>query len=349
MVFCYKLIISEKHFTLLTLKNELKAKEFLDISKSSLGILLKDIGFKYKKEDNRRALIEKHDIALSRSIFLRKYVENLTSDTPRPVIFLDETWIYSKGNKGKSWQDKSVKSVRKPEGFDGKRYIIVHAGSERGFIDGASLVFASKTKVGDYHAEMNSKKFEEWITSQLMPYLPANSLIIMDNAPYHSVVLNKVPNTSSRKQEIIDWLEKNKISFSCALTKHELLDIVKRNKPEKQYVIDELVKTRGHNVLRLPPYHCDFNAIELIWASAKGYYNKNIGRDGYGDDKVLHMWNEALEHCSTNTWENCVRHTNDLIEEWYERERYIADIEIEPIIINPYEETTTSEYESDDE
>lgn len=28
---------------------------------------------------------------------------------PRQEIFLDETWIYSKGNKTMSWQDSSVK------------------------------------------------------------------------------------------------------------------------------------------------------------------------------------------------------------------------------------------------
>ncbi|KAK9701761.1 Adipokinetic hormone [Popillia japonica] len=47
-------------------------------------------------------------------------MDNLASSTPRSVVFLDETWIYSKGNKGKSWQDNSGKSVRKPEGYDGR-------------------------------------------------------------------------------------------------------------------------------------------------------------------------------------------------------------------------------------
>ena len=27
----------------------------------------------------------------------------------------------------------------------------------------------------------------------------------------------------------------------------------------------------GHEVLRLPPYHCDLNAIELIWANEKNF------------------------------------------------------------------------------
>ena len=36
-------------------------------------------------------------------------------------------------------------------------------------------------------------------------------------------------------------------------------------------VIDNIAKRYGHEVLRLPPYHCDFNAIELIWTDEKNF------------------------------------------------------------------------------
>ena len=88
-------------------------------------ILLKEIGFKYKKDDNRRALMERTNIPSTRAQFLRKYLENKNSDHPRQVIFMNETWIYSKGNKTFSWQGNTIKSVRKPEDHDGKRFIVV--------------------------------------------------------------------------------------------------------------------------------------------------------------------------------------------------------------------------------
>ncbi|KAI4467863.1 hypothetical protein MML48_2g00015386 [Holotrichia oblita] len=152
------------------------------------------------------------------------YMYKEISSTPRPVVFLDETWIYEKGNKGKSWQNDSVKSVRKPEGYDGKRFIILHAGTENGFISGASLMFASNNKLADYHASMNSTKLEQWETTQLFPNIPEKSLILMDNAPYHSVVLNKAPTIASRKQTIMDWLHENNANFSTDLTKYQFLD-----------------------------------------------------------------------------------------------------------------------------
>ena len=36
-------------------------------------------------------------------------------------------------------------------------------------------------------------------------------------------------------------------------------------------VVDNIAKKYGHEVIRLPPYHCDLNAIELIWADEKNY------------------------------------------------------------------------------
>lgn len=37
----------------------------------------------------------------------------------------------------------------------------------------------------------------------------------------------------------------------------------------EKYMVDEMAKSQGHEVLRLPPYHCMFNPIELLWAYQK--------------------------------------------------------------------------------
>ena len=36
-----------------------------------------------------------------------------------------------------------------------------------------------------------------------------------------------------------------------------------------KYKVDEFLKKKGHEVLRLPPYHCDLNPIEFIWGILK--------------------------------------------------------------------------------
>ena len=290
--------------------------------------------------------MEKPNIANMRLQFLKTYINNL-NDPLRQIVFMDETWIFSKGNPGRSWQDENVKSVRKPEGYEGKRFIVVHAGSKLGFIDDASLLFASKSQKEDYHGEMNAEMFRKWLTEHLINNLEEPSLIILDNASYHSTVIEKCPTSAWSKTNIASWLTANNITHDPSSYKIELLTLAKHHKKEKRYEVDELLRSYGHEVLRLPPYHCQFNAIELIWAHAKQYYDTNIGRDGYGDDKVIAMWTEALDQCTPEVWENCVRHTEDLIRNWYEREK-ILDVTVNELIINVGDDDDSSTEESSD-
>lgn len=98
----------------------------------------------------------------------------------------------------------------------------------------------------------------------------------MDNAPYHSVKAEKIPNTNTRKPDIIKWLEEKGEVIDRPMLIAELLDIVKQIKPRyDEYLIDELVKSHNRKILRLPPYHCELNPIELAWAAVKGHVKKN--------------------------------------------------------------------------
>lgn len=60
--------------------------------------------------------------------------------------------------------------------------------------------------------------------------------------------------------------------------------------------LDEMAVEHGHRVLRLPPYHCHFNPIELVWSECKRYYDAHIGRiHPVTSEAVLALWNESLE------------------------------------------------------
>ena len=39
----------------------------------------------------------------------------------------------------------------------------------------------------------------------------------------------------------------------------------------------QVLKLHGHNAIRLPPYHAELNAIELIWSNLKGF----VGRQNF--------------------------------------------------------------------
>lgn len=199
---------------------------------------LRKIGFHYRKtQSNRKVLTERNDISAWRAKYLQELKQNSLSGNPRPVIYLDETYIHSSHTSNKCWQSQETDGVLEPVS-KGQRFIIVHAGGKMGFVQNANLVFKSNTKSGDYHDEMNNTNFKKWLTEKLLPNLEEPSLIIMDNAPYHSIRFNKTPTTNTNKPEIIKWLTDNRLDFSSELTKPQLLEIVKQNKPDPVYEID---------------------------------------------------------------------------------------------------------------
>lgn len=122
----------------------------------------------------------------------------------------------------------------------------------------------------------------------MIPNLKPNSVVVVDNAPYHNVQVEIVPNASSRKAVIQQWLEKHGILYDADSLKVELLKLIRQNKPEKvRYKIDEIFEASGHSVLRLPPYHPILNPIENIWGQVKGRVAKQNVSQKLKDVKVL--------------------------------------------------------------
>lgn len=78
---------------------------------------MKKIGFSYKKDSNRRGLMEKPNVQRMRREFLKRFMENEDlGENKKLCVFIDETWIFSNGSFRKSWQDDDVRSVRKISG-----------------------------------------------------------------------------------------------------------------------------------------------------------------------------------------------------------------------------------------
>jgi hypothetical protein len=113
------MLVVEQHVTLTYLWEQLKDKQLFDGSRMSLSRLLKEIGFKWKKDDPRRGLMELPHIAFKRITFLRSYMKE-KQEALYEFVFLDETWIFQNGTINRSWQDDNKRSVRRTK-VDGKR------------------------------------------------------------------------------------------------------------------------------------------------------------------------------------------------------------------------------------
>ena len=67
----------------------------------------------------------------------------------------------------------------------------------------------------DYHDSMNGDSYEQYFANSLCTNVPLGSLIVIDNAPYHSRNDETYPVSKWKKQQYIDWL-KSKEGYCCS-------------------------------------------------------------------------------------------------------------------------------------
>ncbi|XP_068224656.1 uncharacterized protein [Palaemon carinicauda] len=133
----------------------------------------------------------------------------------------------------------------------------------------------------------------------------------MDNASYHSVIIDKAPTISDRKHIIKEWLIKKGETPTDDLRKSEPLEMVKSSSSriEKYYVIDKMGRENGHRIVRLPSYHCQYNPNELIWGQVKRYIAK---KKAFKMASLKPLLQEALQQVSKQNWSNAVKYMRNL-------------------------------------
>jgi len=247
---------------------------------TTLARTLNRWGFEFGQGTRSQHLKEKDHVIAARHHYIRKKRSNRAPggdiNTICPEVYLDESYVNKNHSNDFIWYSgEDGPWVQKPTG-KGERLIIINAITKSGWVPNAKLVFKSTTKTGDYHGQMNWELFEKWFTERLLPNIPAKSLIVMDNAPYHNILSeHSSPTPSCSRKRILDWLEQNKIYCREDCLKSELVEIMKKIAPEPIYAIDEIAKSFGHEVLRTPPYHPELQPIEICWGVVKNHIARN--------------------------------------------------------------------------
>ncbi len=308
-----------------------------------VGILKDDFGITVARETLRRCLyrwkilhgsVQRHTALRERDYVVkarREYLirkRNLNTGR-RMLVYLDESFI-NKNYSGSdtSWYccdwkddlrlDKSFGPyINKPAG-KGERFIILNAITKDGWINGTRLVFQANRCTGDYHGSMEEENFMKWFTTQLLPNIADNSVIIMDNAPYHNMLLeDNVPILMSKKSVLQKWLTDNDITFSEDFLRIQLIDLIKQHRPQRPFKLDfmlrndPLYKDRNIEILRTPQYHPELQPIEKCWGVMKQYMAQHCDFTLEGLRRNLEIaWTKVTSETmkgimeKVNYWEN---------------------------------------------
>ncbi|XP_049835112.1 uncharacterized protein LOC126278880 [Schistocerca gregaria] len=225
-----------------------------------------------------------------------------------------------------------------------RRLIGASVGSKNAFVKEGQLTFWAKSTKDDYHGQMNSAYFEKLFGEKVLRNLPPNSVIVMDNAPYHNRQTEKTPTKFYTKVRMLEWLRPKNIPCDESMRKDELYGKVRANKPaEKSFAVNLLAENKGHQVLRSPPYNCDLNAIELAWAKIKRHVRDHSISGDLAATNMLHLVDAAFQSVTANIWKGYCRKVKEAEEEYWVLDG-VLEIAVDEIIIN----TATSDVSEED-
>jgi len=101
-------------------------------------------------------------------------LEKIAEVSTKPIAYVDETGIDSYLHRTHGWSKRGTQLIGMVSGRKFKRIGIVAAQ-----MDGTIL------SPLQYEGTMDSSLFETWFESCLLPSLPENAVIVMDNASFH--------------------------------------------------------------------------------------------------------------------------------------------------------------------
>ena len=93
----------------------------------------------------------------------------------------------------------------------------------------------------DYHDSMNGDSYEQYFANSLCTNVPQGSLIVIDNAPYHSRNDETYPVSKRKKQQYIDWLKSKDIAVPKKNLRAELWTMCKQERDRNPAKIVESI------------------------------------------------------------------------------------------------------------
>ena len=158
----------------------------------------------------------------------------------------------------------------------------------------------------------------KWFTEKLIPNIPENALIIMDNAPYHNVLsVHSSPTNNSKKEVISDWLKNNGVPIAEDSLKAELVEILQKIAPVPTYAVDELALKHGHKVIRTPPYHPELQPIEICWGVVKNSIARNCD---FTMDTLLKQLGIAFKKVTVRTCSGIIKKVKNIEDNYWDED-----------------------------
>jgi hypothetical protein len=299
-----------------TLRNEVGGWPW---SRSTTWRALGRVGFHFDdKHKNYYDVVRENPQNMDlRARYLDNYFKHVSAG--RPIFYMDESWINKNCKPSKCWHDGTLDTVEQAPPGKGPRWILIGAGSREGWVPNSFRMWKGTVKNEDYHTEMNSDVFRDWLHNYFLPNVPPNAVLVCDRASYHLIGTEDTMgvNAAGKKEDIIAWiLAHNAIDPNTnlpyteqhlrTLTKVILIAIARENKPVVRFQLFDWIKSwnEDHNtdivVNLLPVAHPQLNPIEMLWNWIKTYVKTN--NHEFSMPAIKRLTDERIEQLGQEYW-----------------------------------------------
>lgn len=102
--------------------------------------------------------------------------------------------------------------------------------------------------------DVNCKSVWKWVRDELLPTVAKPSVFIINNNEHYSGKLFETPTLDGLKSDTERWLDKHGITYDPEMSKYVLFDLAEKytDLTKVFFEIDEIIKSKGHIVLRIP-------------------------------------------------------------------------------------------------
>lgn len=275
---------------------------------------LSSMGFGLQKTTEGVILMEDPKITFDRCHYLRKILK--CRELNKHVYYIDERII----NEQATFKKPDIGQIDSstPE------MVLYHIMSKDGY--GNNL----------FCYQVNREDFRKWLLHIVLPSLKPLSVIVLDNGPLHGTSAKANITKFESKNEMMRWLREYNIPCNNLMRRAELYDLIEKcSVKAKLYNVDNIFKSQGHEVIRLPSQLTEISLTDVVWKDIKNKLVKN--RVDLTDKSAVKISITRLfELIESSTW----KHLEKIIID-QENRLFKLDAEIELVLekfqLLPYE------------
>lgn len=287
-------------------------------------------GFRRGSVAGKQTYKEKERVIRLRDLFVDKMLK--MKDSHR-IVYMDESYIhhhYSAHNDS-IYDPTDPEPTERKRGYKGSRYCFVGAIVSRNpsvsagqgtLVDEAHFlldtldIFRGGKQKKDYHAMFDHEYFAGWMKKLLAALEKLNirqTVIVMDNAKYHTVLPDAIPRKSWKKAKLLQYCNDNGMAVEPTDSRATIWESIAPRVASAQPLIVEMARSAGHDVLFSPPHYSDLQPIETVWAIVKGRVGRQYD-NSTNMSEVQERLRKAFTELSSHEVEGCIKKAQQALE-----------------------------------